>query len=178
MKTLRWCFLTLIVAIVGTMAWTDSRLAHYEELAKQAGARAEIARAAYAESLTFVKRDTLRVTKWATRYDTIRAFITDSVITDTIATVPAYWVKTLIVAADSTVAACRDLVSSTRGALTACDSAQAALSAKADAYKKLADARKPTWKARFGISCGYSVVKLGPDLKAGPSCGATFRLVP
>ena len=134
----------LFVGAVFLLVGTRLDLQESERRARDAGARADIARAAYAESLTFVKRDTVRVTEWATRYDTIRDTLDALLITDTVTTVPASWVRQLITVSDSTVAACRDLVGSTRGALTACDSAQSALRVEADAWKLVAEKRKPS----------------------------------
>lgn len=144
MKAFRGFCLGLIVASVAVMIWTDGRLRHYEQLAQDAGARADIARAAYAESLTFVKRDTIRLTKWFPKYDTIRDTVDALIATDTVRAVPVSWVRQLLDVSDSTVAACRDLVGSTRGALTACDSAQSALGVERDAWKKVAEAAKPS----------------------------------
>lgn len=144
MKAFRALCLGLILGIVAALVWTDARLRHYEQQAQEAGARADIARAAYAESLTFVKRDTLRVVKWATRYDTIRDTVDALLESDTVQTVPSSWVRQLITVSDSTVEACRSLVVSVRGALTACDSAQSALRVEADAWKTVAEKRKPS----------------------------------
>ena len=144
MAAFRWLCLGLIVGTVFAMLWTEKRLGKYEQIAKSAEAATSIAQAAYAESLTFVKRDTIRVTRWATRYDTIRDTVDALLSSDTVKTVPADWVRQLITVSDSTVSACRDLVGSTRGALTACDSAQSALKVESDAWKKAYQAAKPS----------------------------------
>lgn len=141
---------------------------------RDAEQRESIALAKYAEAASSVERDTVRVTTYATRYDTIRAELDP----DTVQTVPSYWVKGLVLAADSTISACRALVGSCERLKLAADSTIAATRDERDAYKNLYNATRPTWKQRFGISCGYSVVKVGSDVKAGPSCGAQFRVWP
>jgi hypothetical protein len=63
---------------------------------------------------------------------------------DTVQTVPAYWVRGLIVASDSTIHACRELVRSSGRALTACDSVQIALGREKDAWKNAYEQAKPS----------------------------------
>jgi ABC-type uncharacterized transport system fused permease/ATPase subunit len=134
----------LFVAAVFLLVGTRLDLQEAERKARDAGARVGITQAAYAESLLAYRKDTVRVTRWATRYDTIRDTVDALLSSDTVQSVPASWVRQLITVSDSTVAACRDLVSSTRGALTACDSAQSALRVEADAWKLVAEKRKPS----------------------------------
>lgn len=138
----------LVLASFAACAWTGERLKGYQRQADERHARElseqrSIVQAAYAESLLTYKRDTVKVTRWATKYDTIRT-IMDSVITDTVTTVPAYWVRGLIVASDSTISACRELVTSSGRALTACDSVQIALGRERDLYKNLYKQAKPS----------------------------------
>lgn len=152
MKAFRGFCLGLVIATVAVLVWTDARLQRYEQEAKDAGARADIARANYAESLLFVKRDTIRVTRWATRYDTLRvegAVVLETASSDSV-TLSRDWLRGLLVASDSTVAACRDL-GSTRGALTACDSVQAALRSELGITKSLYAAEKRRSKLRRAL---------------------------
>lgn len=144
MKTLRWCGLVMVLSIVGTCVWTDRALQRYEEIARQEGERRQIAEANYAEAKSTVIRDTVRITKFATKYDTIRDTVSALLADDTVQTVPAYWVRGLVLASDSTIAACRDLVSSSGRALTACDSVQIALGRERDAWKKAYEKAKPS----------------------------------
>lgn len=143
MRTLKWFCLALILGSLGTCIWTDRQLQHYEEAARSAERQRAIWQARFAEASTDVDTVTRTVVKWATRYDTVRAAM-DSVITDTVTTVPAYWVKGLIVASDSTIAACRDLVNSCERLRVAADSSIHALGLERDAYKKAYQAAKPS----------------------------------
>jgi hypothetical protein len=134
----------MVLSIVGTCVWTDRALQHYEQIAREEGQRREIAEARFAEAKTTVVTDTVRVTRWATKYDTIRDTVDAMLSTDTVQTVPAYWVRGLIVASDSTIHACRELVRSSGRALTACDSVQIALGREKDAWKNAYEQAKPS----------------------------------
>lgn len=129
----------LFVAAVFLLVGTRLDLQEAERRANDAAARVTITQAAYAESLLAYKKDTVRVTRWATRYDTLRLAWergNDSASVPDLGTnVPT--LGSVLEAADSTIAACRSLVVSTRGALTACDSVQSALKVERDAYKNL-----------------------------------------
>jgi hypothetical protein len=169
------------------MAWTDKRLQHYEQIARDAEAATSIAQANYAEKVLALKTDTIRVVKWATRYDTIRAEldsiapITDTGITDTVTTVPAYWVRGLIVASDSTIHACRELVMSSGRALTACDSVQIALGREKDAWKMAYErsAKGPRVsgyaEAQRDMIAGDWMVAGGADMRVRGDWGMTAR---
>lgn len=37
---------------------------------------------------------------------------------------------------------------------------------------------RQSFTSRLGVSCGYGVVKVGPDVKAGPGCMASIRVFP
>jgi hypothetical protein len=122
---------------------TSLDLQEAERRAADAATARAIWQARYAESSTDVKVKTVHVTKWATRYDTVRAAM-DSVITDTVTMVPTDWVRQLVTVSDSTIAACRDLVSSCERFRTAADSTISAVSLERDLYQNLYKAAKPS----------------------------------
>jgi hypothetical protein len=104
---------------------------------RDAEQRTTIVKAELAEAKLTVQRDTVRVTRWATRYDTVRQEMATVLATDTVTTVPADWVRSLMVASDSTIAACRDLVSSCERLRIAADSTIHAVERERATYKKL-----------------------------------------
>lgn len=165
----------MLAFLVGGGLWLDLQGAKRDlREAQQSQAKWQ---ARYAEASTSVKTQTVTVTKWATRYDTLRARITDTVAVPTSGTSVPDW-GTVLEAADSTIAACRDLVSSCEQFRIVADSTIVATRREATAYKNLYHATRPSWKTRFGISCGYSVSKIGADFKAGPSCQVGVRVFP
>jgi hypothetical protein len=178
MKYLTLVCVSLVVGIVLTMAWTDKRLQHYEAQARASVAAADIQKARYAEAVTQLKADTVRVTRWATRYDTIRDTVDALLASDTVQTVPSYWVRGLILASDSTIAACRDVVASSARATTACDSSLAAERRATLTYKNLYERARPRWRDRCGVFVGVSAVRDGSVVRAGPSVSAGCRVLP
>lgn len=133
----------LFVVAVFLVVGTRLDLQEAERRAADAATHRAIWQSRYAEAVTQQETVTVRVTRWATRYDTIRAAM-DSVITDTVTTVPAYWVRALIVASDSTVAACRELVSSCEQLRRAADSSLTYTQNERDAYKQMA--KRSRWE--------------------------------
>lgn len=180
MKALGWLLALLLTSglVLALLDVQNTKRENAELVAslRDAEQRESIALAKYAEAASSVRTTTVQVIKYATRYDTIRAEL--DAMPDTVQTVPAYWVRDLVVASDSAIAACRELVTSCERLKVAADSTIAAERAVSAAYKNLYNAVRPTWKQRFGISCGYSVVKVGADVKTGPSCGFTARVWP
>ena len=131
---------------------------------EQARARISILQARVAEAETQRKTDSVEVIRTVTQTKTLR----DSVLlrlTDTVA------IERYIYQTDTLRTAC-----------LACVASAARLRVSYDSLARFQDslltARRPTWKSRFGISCGYSLVKVGADVKAGPSCGVGIRLWP
>jgi hypothetical protein len=177
------------VAVLLLLDGQESRRRQGELLAslRDAEQRESIAQARYAEAVTDKETVTVRVTRWATRYDSLRAVLrtrqasgaSDSApkvgtIVPESGTVgdslPDYRrvITPLIDAADSAIAACRDLVSSCERLKLAADSSIVALTAQADAYKQLWEREKSSrWdKAKpwvFGAAGLYVGLKLrGP----------------
>jgi hypothetical protein len=134
----------LIVGTFGAMAWTDEKLKDAEREKDAFIAAADIARAKYAEKASRVKNDTIRITRWATRYDTVRAGLDSIVLSGDSSAVPFPLFLDAINAADSTVAACRDLVHSCAELRLAAESALGATGRERDAFKKLYVSVKPS----------------------------------
>ena len=151
--------LLLIAVWYGIGSTLDRQLA--DERARE---RISILQARVAEAETERKTDSVEVVRTVTQTRTLR----DSVLlrlTDTVMTERyVYQTDTL------------------RTSCLACVSSAARLKVSYDSLSRFQDslltARRPSWRSRFGISCGYSLVKVGPNVQAGPSCGVGLRLWP
>lgn len=73
-------------------------------------------------------------------------------------------------------------VDTLRIACMACTASASAVSAAADTViqfdNSILAARRPSWRDRVGISIGYGITKIGPDVKAGPQLGVSVRVWP
>jgi hypothetical protein len=150
-------FVIAVFFAIGT--YLDLQIA--DERARE---RISILQARVAEAETQRVVDSVEVVRTVTKTRTLR----DSVLlrlTDTVA------VERYIYQTDTLRTAC-----------LACVASAARLKVSYDSLSRFQDsliqARRPSWKQRFGISCGYSAVKIGSDLKAGPSCGIGVRVWP
>lgn len=160
-----WAVLALALLVVAT-GWGVGKSLDLQT-AKQEAADAATQRAIwqsrFAEASSSVKVKTVHVTKWATRYDTLRALITDTVIAvpDSGTSVPT--LGTLLEAADSTIVACRELVSSCEQFRITADSTIAATRREATAYKYLYNAVKDG--PRLPRTIGLEYAPLTKDLR-------------
>lgn len=180
-KALAVCAL-LVLGIFAVLSWMDHRVqvnALRDSVAVAREARS-LWQAKYAEASTTIQRDTLRLTKYLQRWDTVRLTIPDTAESDSVA-----WSEILpvIQLADSTIGACRDLLLSCAELEEAADSTIAAQQRASDFYvqslqREIVGLKRQKFFSRFGLSCGYGVTKIGPDVKAGPQCGASIRVLP
>lgn len=151
--------LFVAAVFVGIATYLDKQRAD-----EQARERISILQARVAEAETQRVVDSVEVIKRVTVTKTLR----DSVLlrlTDTVL------VQKLVYQTDTLAETC-----------LACVASAARLKVSYDSLTRFQDSllrsRRPSWKSRFGISCGFSLVKVGVDVKAGPSCGASVRVFP
>lgn len=134
-------------------------VARLEEAARVAEQQTSIWQARFAESESQLVRDTVKLTRWLTRWDTVRALV--EVPAETSHSAAPDWDTLLpvLVAADSTIAACRDLLSSCAEFRRVADSTIAASLSQTALYKNLYHASKPNWLERHwkGLSVGAFV---------------------
>lgn len=163
---------TMVLGIITVLALLDAQesrrdAGQWQDSARVRGEQVTIWKARYAEEASVVRTNTVQVVKWATRYDTIRAEA-DSFITDTvIKTVPADWVRQLVTVSDSTIAACRDLVSSCERFRTTADSTISAVSLERDLYQNLYKSVKPSrWDHVKPFVFGAAGLYVGLKLRA------------
>lgn len=119
------------------------------------------------------RRDTVRLTKWLTKWDTAKGRV-DSIPVDR--PVPYEVVRTVIVTADSTIAACRS-------ALSTCETEKAALRATIGQWEgRFRDLkqREPGFLRRhLSFGPGYGVMRgSGGVVRSGPTVALQWRIWP
>lgn len=166
-----------VVAIgLGLMFWLhehDVRVRNEARLQDQLrGAKATTTQwqAKYATASARVDTVTVTVVRWASRTDTLRdsvlAHLTDTVV-----------VKQYVQAVDSTVKACRDLVSDCARFRVTADSTIRAVSTERDVALKLASANRHSWFSRCGLLVGYGTPVTGA-IRGSALVGAGCRVWP
>lgn len=99
-------------------------------------------------------RDTVRVVKWATKYETLR----DSIFrTDTLRARDTVFVR-VVASADSTIRACRDVVSSCARNLALADSLRSIDQRIIRAYERARPSFVRRWSERLGWAAGGYLV--------------------
>lgn len=159
----------LVLGIFAALSWADHRvqinaLRDSVEVAREARSMWQ---AKYAEASTTIQRDTLRLTKYLQRWDTVRLAIPDTAESDSVS-----WsaILPVIQLADSTINACRDVLRSCAEFKTTADSTVAALERERETYKNLYIATKPSrWdKAKpwvfggIGLYLGLNAQRVAP----------------
>lgn len=151
----------LVIAIVVTLAWTDSRLTKYDRASK---ARESLLQDSLAKTILRVGADSVEVVRTVTQVRTLR----DSVMvnkTDTML------VERMVYATDTLRIACGRCAESAGRLKVWSDSS-------IQFWKGRYELVRPSWRDRLGVTVGYGITKDGTNVKVGPQVGVSVRVLP